>query len=174
MKTKEEMIEFMNKIDRERGNVNNTKKEEYTKKRIKRVCSYNEITLGVMEYLDSKKIKYHVCEAIKGKRQYFVAFTDIFIPEYNIVMFQENVESEIDSRRAQKFYRAVCRRYYPIFIRSNETLDFVITKLNATILKAQSKPMHGFASIKMIAPPKPKRKRITAVKIEPIKRSINK
>lgn len=49
---------------------------------------------------------------------------DVFVPKYNIIF--KVGDSEV-------FYNRTKKRYWPIFIRDNEDIDFIIEKFNNTV-----------------------------------------
>lgn len=164
------------------GCFKETKKEEYKNKRLMRLAKFTEVTHEVIKTLKMWGIPFTLCEVIHSWKQRQRITTDIFIPYANIVIRQYNVDDEIECQKQKSFYCAMFRNYYPFFIRSNETKEFVIEKLMNALQKANKTPQIGFGKrTKFVEPkkePEPpkeepkkkKRQRIKAVKVEPRKK----
>lgn len=167
------------------GCFKTTLKEKYKMKRLVRLSKFTEVTHEVIKTLKTWGIPFTLCEVIHSWHQRQRITTDIFIPYANIVIRQYNVDDEIECQKQQSFYCAMFRNFYPFFIRSNETKEFVIEKLMNALQKANKKPQIGFGKhTKFVEPPKvkeppkeqpkkKKRQRIKAVKVEPRKKVDN-
>lgn len=162
-----ELQDLMYSLDKKQGNFKYTQHEEFKEKRLKRLEKFTPTTIAFIEYLKQWNVPFHLCEVLHSRRQKHRITTDIFIPNANIVIRQVNVEDEKDVQKANSYFEAMKKNYYPFFIRSNETYEFILEKFNNCLIKADKKPMEGFAKVKII---KPKRPRITAKRVQPITR----
>lgn len=149
-----ELKELMEKIDRERGNFTETKKEENRHKRIRRLAAFNENTHAVIEMLLQWNIPFHLCEIIKTPKHKKSITTDIYIPDAGIVMRTLDMNDKNEEVIAKMYHEYMKRNYYPIFIRSNETLPFIMEKINNTMLKADKNPKKPFRRAKLVKPKK--------------------
>lgn len=175
----QELKSLMKEQQEKIGCFKDTKKEEYNTKRISRLAKFTEVTHSVIETLKLWGIPFTLCEVLHSKKQRHRITTDIFIPNANIVIRQVDVNDEEDLSKQNLYYQCMKKNFFPFFIRSNETLEFVMKKLMSVIKKANKRPQIGFSSYKFVEPPKEKpktkkkRPRIKAVKVEPRKRITN-
>lgn len=160
-----ELKELVYAQDKNVGNFEETKNEAYKMKRIQRMAKFNEKTHKVIETLQKWGLPFTLCEIIHGKKQRHRITTDIFIPDANVVIRQVDMNDEVEVSKANLFFKSMRANFYPMFIRSTDSEEFVITKLQNVLLKANQKPMKGFSKIKFIKYVKPKRPRIKAVKV---------
>lgn len=160
-----ELKELVHAQDKNVGNFEETKNEAYKMKRIQRMAKFNEKTHKVIETLQSWGLQFTLCEIIHGSKQRHRITTDIFIPDANVVIRQVDMNDEIEVSKANAFFKAMRMNFYPMFIRSTESEEFIITKLQNVLLKANQEPMKGFSKVKFIKYEKPKRPRIKAVKV---------
>lgn len=176
-----ELKQIMNEQQQTVGLFKDDRKEKYKNKRIIRLSKFTEVTHEVIKNLKLWGIPFTLCNILHSKHQLHRITTDIFIPYANIVIRQVDVDDEIDLNKQSTYYSCMKMNFYPLFIRSNESKDFVIEKLMNVLQKANAKPQRGFASYPFIEAPKPKpkkepkkkRPRIKAVKVEPRKKVTN-
>lgn len=163
------------------GLFKDDRREKYKNKRLVRLSKFTEVTHSVIETLQAWGIPYTIANIIHSKRQLHRITTDIFIPYANVVIRQVDMDDEVDLQKQDLYYDRMKRNFYPFFIRSNESREFVIEKLMNVIQKANENPQRGFKNYKFIEAPKPqpkkepkkKRPRIKAVKVEPRKKITN-
>lgn len=176
-----ELRDLMYEQEKKVGLFKDDRKEKYKNKRLVRLSKFTEVTHSVIETLQAWGIPFTLCNIIHSKRQLHRITTDIFIPYANVVIRQVDVDDEIDLQKQDLYYDRMKRNFYPFFIRSNESKEFVLMKLMNVIQKANEKPQVGFASYPFIEAPKPKpnkepkkkRPRIKAVKVEPRRKVTN-
>lgn len=167
-----ELRGLMYKQQRKFGCFKDDKKEKYNEKRITRLSKFTEVTHEVIKTLKLWGIPFTLCNILHSKKQKHRITTDIFIPYANIVIRQVNVNDDTDLAKQNLYYHCMKRNFYLLFIRSNESSDFVTKKLMDVIKKANEKPQIGFASYPFIEAKKPKkdpkkkRPRIKTVKVE--------
>lgn len=76
-------------------------------------------------FLDENNIKYEEREKRSGH-------SDLWLPSVRVAV-------KIDGKDSVEFYETHKRTCYPVFIRDEETADFIIEKLQATIIKSMMK-----------------------------------
>lgn len=176
-----ELRDLMYEQQEKVGLFKDDRKEKYKNKRLVRLSKFTEVTHSVIETLQAWGIPYTIANIIHSKRQLHRITTDVFIPYANVVIRQVDMDDEIDLQKQSVYYSCMKMNFYPLFIRSNESKEFVIEKLMNVLQKANAKPQRGFASYPFIEAPKPqpkkepkkKRPRIKAVKVEPRKKVTN-
>lgn len=90
------------------------------------VVMKNETKLKkVIEFLKENNINY-----IERKKRY--GHSDVFLPDTKVAI-------KIDGEDRYHFYKTHKRRSYPVFIRDEDTLKFVLEKVQNTIVKSMMK-----------------------------------
>ena len=176
-----ELKEIMYEQQEKVGLFKDDRKEKYKNKKLVRLSKFTEVTHSVIETLQAWGIPFTIANIIHSKRQLHRITTDVFIPYANVVIRQVDMNDEIDLQKQDLYYDRMKRNFYPFFIRSNESREFVMMKLMNVIQKANENPQRGFKNYKFIEAPKPqpkkepkkKRPRIKAVKVEPRKKVTN-
>lgn len=176
----QELKAIMNEQQEKVGLFKDDRKEKYKNKRIVRLSKFTKVTHSVIETLKAWGIPFTLCNILHSKKQRHRITTDIFIPYANVVIRQVDVDDDVDLQKQNVYYQCMKKNFYPFFIRSSESKEFVLMKLMNVIQKANEKPQTGFASYPFIESPKPKpkkepkkkRPRIKAVKVEPRKRNV--
>lgn len=157
--TREEFITLIQKHDKLYGNYTSTL--SCMDKRELRVNNADEKIIGIVEYLLSKNIGFMVMEIISKPTSKHSLFADVYIPKYKICI--RNVkDSKVSKNKAQAFFLSNSGVYYPVFCRHNESLEFVIEKLENTMRKLELNPLKCKYAPEST---KKKRQRIKAVKV---------
>lgn len=90
------------------------------------VVMKNETKLKkVIEFLKENNINYIEC-----KKRY--GHSDVFLPDTRVAI-------KVDGEDRYHFYKTHKRRSYPVFIRDEDTLKFVLEKIQNTIVKSMLK-----------------------------------
>ena len=79
----------------------------------------------VIEFLEENNIKY-----IERKKQY--GHSDVFLPDTRVAI-------KVDGEDRYHFYKTHKGRCFPVFIRDEDTLKFVLEKVQNTIVKSMLK-----------------------------------
>lgn len=140
----QELKQLCKDIDATEGSFPETLFERNKKKRIKRLAAFTEVTHAVIETLQAWGMPFRLCEIIHGKTQKHRITTDIFIPYANIVIRQVDMSDPVEVSKASSFFFHMRMNYNIMFIRSTESKEFVLEKLQRTLMKANEKQMDGF------------------------------
>lgn len=85
----------------------------------------SEKLIAVMQFLRENNIKY----VLNGKGE---GHCDLWLPVYRIAIKMTGEDDAL-------FYDTHCRTCFPVFIRTEETAEFVIEKVHNTIVKSMKK-----------------------------------
>ena len=162
---KEELKQLVEKLDKEQGNFPYTLSNDGKERRKIHFDRKIAEVIPVVELLQELGVKFHLFEYIKTKKQKPLC-TDIYLPDYNIVMRAYDDNNETENNIAKIYFHYYRAFYAPIFIRRSETIEFVKEKILNTIENAKQNPKKGFYGLEVIKPAKKKRERIRYVKIE--------
>lgn len=169
MYTTNELKEIMLEQDEKVGNYKETKRKDLFQKRLKRLGKFTEVTQFVISQLKEMNIKFTLAEMIYTPNMKKHITTDIFLPQFNIVIRQVDENDKTDLSKYELYFKYTKTSFYPLFIRSSETKEFVLEKLRNCMVSASEQPKKGYKSVKFV-PAKHKRQRIKvskAVKVEP-------
>lgn len=167
MMTEDDLMSLMLRQDEKVGNYKETQRKDMFLKRLNRLSKFTEVTQAVIKELQDRNIKFTLAELIYTKSMWCHITTDIYLPELNVIIRQVDCSDPKEVDKGQKYYFYNKGAFYPFFIRSTETKDFVLEKLNNLLEKAMQHPKKGYKDVHFI--PR-KRKRISgvrAVKVEP-------
>lgn len=146
----QELKDLMKEKQEKVGYFEETLKEEYKVKRLKRLAKFTPVTHAVIETLQLWGIPFTLCEIIHGENQKHRVTTDIYIPYANIVIRQVDERDEVERSKQQCFYVFMKQNFYPFFIRRRERKNSVIKKLMNVLQQANEKPARGFKRVKMV------------------------
>lgn len=160
MLNRQELEALMLQKQNEVGSFKETRREKYQERRINRLSKFTPKMQLVIDTLTLWGLRFTLCEILHSPKQSQRITTDIFVPDANIVIRQVDVDDEIEMSKCQLYYNSMKACYYPLFVRSNETEDFIITKMNNLVCKAMETPRQGFKFVKFLPPKREKRKRV--------------
>ena len=102
----------------------------YKEHRAERLDSFPFKALSVAQWLIGHGIDFNVLEALCTKNRKPIALlTDIYIPEYKIAIRYVDEEKYSSRYKAQCFYNFMKYKSFPLFIRSTESDEFILEKL---------------------------------------------
>lgn len=158
---REEFIEFVSKNDERRGNFEATlQRKEH---RYERIRTIDEKILKLADFLRKKCIPFMVMEMVFKVDCKNPMFADLYIPKYRIAI--RNVKDSDYSRKlANDFFCKSKYLFYPVYVRHDESMEFIVEKLDHTIQKAIESPKTGRLKHTIVGA-RPKRERIRNVKV---------
>lgn len=156
----DEFKEFVAKNDKLNGNyvrtLNNTKRRE---RRINEFYN-NEKFMFLLNHIIKSGVRFMLFEDTQ-KKGANAMFTDIYVPKYRICIRYDNV-TEKSHDKCQLFYAIKRVLFYPVFIRENESKEFLVEKYDNTVTKAVKEPKSHNIELPCT---KKKRERIKFIKV---------
>lgn len=158
---REEFIEFVSKNDGRRGNFEATLRRKGHREH--RINTINGKIIELADFLRKKGIPFMVMEMVFRAGVKHPMFAEIYIPKYRIAIRCVD-DNDYSRKLAGYFYLMARKLFYPVFVRHDETIDFIIEKLENTIQNAVESPKEGKLKQNLVGV-KPKRTRIMGVKV---------
>lgn len=134
MITAKNFIGVVNANDAKYGHFEDTiKNERAWRMRGFRLRMFDKRAFAVLNFLDDMGYYYMIAEVLGREPFNKEIFADIYVPEYKIAIRISSKSDKFQKKLDKEFYIKFRKDYYPMFIREDETEEFVCEKLEHLI-----------------------------------------